>query len=664
MFKSLHRLIIKSYIGPLIATFFVAEFILVMQFLWLYIDELVGKGLEFAIIAELLLYSAAGLVQMALPLAILLASIMTFGDLGENYELTAMKSAGISLQRIMFPLIILSVLISIGAFFFSNNVVPYTNLRSGSILYDIGKQRPELNIKEGIFNSGIDNYRIKIKRKNPNTPMMYDFMIYDHTEKRGNPKVTIADSGIMHITDDQRFMLVTLYSGISFEEVKEKTNNDKIYPDRKDVFSKETIIMQLKGFDWERTDENLFKHNYQMKNIVDLNSSQDSLKKLLEKRRNEFIDDFKKDKYFKYQRKINVEPIKTPQNEKIDSLKIIEEKIAAQKLDSAIKYIKPENLIIVKNIDTLFNKLNNSKKKRIINIAKNSAESYRKTISQKERDLYHRAANVYKHQAAWHEKFTLSFACFIFFFIGAPLGAIIRKGGFGMPFIVAIIFFIIYYVVSITGKKFATEGVWPAWQGIWLSSFFTLPMGVFLTYKATTDSGLFDFDTYLSILKRPFKVLEIKYKDPTVVFYKDVKEYNKSEIIENLKLLIKEAKVIEDAISFDMKKTNTLLKFFFVKNKIYLQLFISNYNNIFKLLAIEYKDNIYITNSLKKMPIIEEEKYILTDKKIYTNYLLISILIFPIGIAVFYRSYLKLKTLIKKLQLIKDLNRDILKQIS
>ena len=664
MFKSLHRLIIKSYIGPLIATFFVAEFILVMQFLWLYIDELVGKGLEFAIIAELLLYSAAGLVQMALPLAILLASIMTFGDLGENYELTAMKSAGISLQRIMFPLIILSVLISIGAFFFSNNVVPYTNLRSGSILYDIGKQRPELNIKEGIFNSGIDNYRIKIKRKNPNTPMMYDFMIYDHTEKRGNPKVTIADSGIMHITDDQRFMLVTLYSGISFEEVKEKTNNDKIYPDRKDVFSKETIIMQLKGFDWERTDENLFKHNYQMKNIVDLNSSQDSLKKLLEKRRNEFIDDFKKDKYFKYKRKANFEAIKTPKNEKIDSLKIIEEKIAAQKLDSAIKYIKPENLIIVKNIDTLFNKLNNSKKKRIINIAKNSAESYRKTISQKERDLYHRAANVYKHQAAWHEKFTLSFACFIFFFIGAPLGAIIRKGGFGMPFIVAIIFFIIYYVVSITGKKFATEGVWPAWQGIWLSSFFTLPMGVFLTYKATTDSGLFDFDTYLSILKRPFKVLEIKYKDPTVVFYKDVKEYNKSEIIENLKLLIKEAKVIEDAISFDMKKTNTLLKFFFVKNKIYLQLFISNYNNIFKLLAIEYKDNIYITNSLKKMPIIEEEKYILTDKKIYTNYLLISILIFPIGIAVFYRSYLKLKTLIKKLQLIKDLNRDILKQIS
>jgi len=663
MFKSLHWLVLKSYIGPLIATFFVSEFILIMQFLWLYIDEMVGKGLEFSIIAELLLNSAAGLVQMALPLAILLASIMTFGDLGENYELTAMKASGISLQRIMTPLIVLSIIISVGAFFFSNNVIPKTNLKAGSILYDIGVQRPELNIKTGIFNNDIDNYRIKIKNRNPNNAMMYDFMIYDHTDHRGNPKVTLADSGTMQVTGDQRFMILTLYSGIAYEEIKEKAENIKNYPDRKDVFSKETIIMELKGFDWERTDEQLFKHNYQMKNVSQLSNSVDSLYIVFAKRKNDFISELKENKYFKYQRKTKLTLSKKFTNKK-DSIINAKKNIAIQKLDSINKNIKPKDLIVVKNIDTIYNSLKEKQKLRILNIAKTSIESYRKTISQKETDFYHRRDRILKHETAWHEKFTLSFACFIFFFIGAPLGAIIRKGGFGMPFIVAILFFILYYVISLTGKKFATEGVWTAWQGMWLSSFFTLPMGVFLTYKATTDSVLFDFDTYIAIIKRPFKVLEIKTKDPVSVFYKDIDKTNKKELVENVKALIKETNNIEDSLSYDIKRLKNLLKFFFVKDKINLKQFNKKYNEIFMFIASKYKDNFYIINNLKKLPIIENEKYLLSNKKKYTNYLLISILIFPIGIVVFYRSYLKLKTLIKKLEIIKKVNRDILNQIS
>ena len=662
MFKSLHWLVLKSYIGPLIATFFVSEFILIMQFLWLYIDDLVGKGLEFALIAELLLYSAAGLVQMALPLAILLASIMTFGDLGENYELTAMKSAGISLQRIMLPLIIFSIIISIAAFFFSNNVVPYTNLKAGSILYDIGTQRPELNIKEGIFNRDIDNYSIKIKSKSPNSQMMYDFMIYDHHEKRGNPKVTLADSGIMNVTDDQRYMIITLHSGISFEEMREKNNAKKNYPDRKDVFSKETIILELKGFDLERTDEKLFKHNYQMKNLNNLALSEDSLKILLNEKRNDFVTDFRSNKYFKYQKKINLNKRKTVKNSK-DSVKEIKRYNAEIKQDSIFKQISPEDLKIVENIDSIYNSLIDNKKRNIINSAKETAESYRKTISQKKSSLYEREKNIYKHQVAWHEKFTLSFACFIFFFIGAPLGAIIRKGGFGLPFIVAIIFFIIYYVISLTGRKFATEGVVLSWQGMWMSSFFTLPMGVFLTYKATTDSVLFDFDTYLTIIKRPFKVLEIKTKDPSIIFYKDVEKIETSEIIDKLKILINESKEMENTLNFEIQEFKSFLKFLFIKDKINLNKFVANYDEIFKSLSVEYKKNLYVIHRLEKLPIIEEEKYIVTDKKIFANYLLISFLIFPFGVVVFFRSYLKIRTLIQKFKLIKELSKDILKQL-
>ncbi|MBN1252263.1 MAG: LptF/LptG family permease [Bacteroidales bacterium] len=647
MLKSLHWLVLKSYIGPLVLTFFVSEFILIMQFLWLYIDDLVGKGLEWILIAELLLYAAAGLVQMALPLAILLASIMTFGDLGEHYELTAMKSAGISLQRIMIPLIILSVLISIGAFFFSNNVVPYTNLKSGSILYDVSHQRPELNIKPGIFNRDIEGYSIKIKSKNQNNPMMYDFMIYDHTEKRGNPKVTLADSGTMSVTDDQRYMIVTLYSGKTFEEMKEKRNQEKRYPDRKDDFSKQTIIFELKGFDLERTDETLFKHHYQMKDLFDLSYSVDSFKLELNSRRNIFVSGLKNSKYFKYGKRVVTDDVKAIKNPK----------------DSIITEIKPENLIVLKNLDSIYNLLDKDAKRKILETAKETAISSRKSISSTQKDMYEREKNIYKHQAAWHEKLTLSFACFIFFFIGAPLGAIIRKGGFGMPFLVSILFFIIYYVISLMGKKFATEGVLPSWQGMWLSSAFTLPTGIFLLYKATTDSVLFDFNTYLEILKRPFKVLEIKTKDPSVIFYKDVEIPDYEIIINKLTSLQKESYLIEKDLSKYLKTLKDFVKYHFIKNNINLNHFVSDYENIYNILSVKYIGNPYIKLELEKLPLIESEKYMLNNKKLISNYLLISILIFPLGIIVFFRSFFKIKTLLLKLKLIKESSANILLNI-
>ncbi|MEN8121952.1 MAG: LptF/LptG family permease [Bacteroidota bacterium] len=635
MIKRLHLLVFKSYIGPLILTFFISEFVLMMHFLWLYIGDLVGKGLEWSIISELLLYASAGLVPLALPLAILLASIMTFGNMGEHFELTAMKSAGISLQKIMTPLIILSVIISIGAFFFSNNVLPYTNLKTGSLLYDVSHQRPELNIKPGIFNKDIEGYSIKIKEKNPDSPMMYGFMIYDHSEKRGNPTVSLADSGKMEITDDLKYMIVTLYHGRTYEELKEKTRRNKKYPEHNDEFEKQTIIFELASSDLERTDEALFKHNYQMKNLNELASSQDSLQQYLDTKKTTFVKGMNRSKYYKYARKIS---------NYADTSQLVR--------DSVLRRIKPEQLEVIYNLDSIYDSFDAGTQQKVIEIAQDYAINSKKLITSTQKDLYQRKKNIQKHRIAWHEKFTLSFACLIFFFIGAPLGAIIRKGGFGLPFLVSIVFFLAYYVVTITGKKFATEGGWMAWEGMWLSSAFTLPIGVFLTYKATTDSVIFDFNTYLDFIKQPFKVYVIKYKDPDLVFYKDVKKTDKINLSGKIAGLLEQSTIILKQLKIGTSSHNKVYSWLLSKEFPNFETYVNNYNLLFENLSVQFRSITYIKTNLEKLPVIDYTKYEPTKKKRLANYILLTIFYFPIGVLLLYRSYLKLNVLRKKIELI------------
>ena len=632
MFKKLHLLVFKSYIGPLILTFFISEFVLMMHFLWLYISDLVGKGLEWTIIAELLLYASAGLVPLALPLAILLASIMTFGDMGEHFELSAMKSAGISLQKIMTPLIVLSVLISIGAFFFSNNVLPYTNLKTGSLLYDVTHQRPELNIKPGIFNKDIDGYSIKIKEKNPNTPMMYDFMIYDHTEKRGNVSVILADSGKMEITDDLKYMIITLYHGRSFEEMKEKGHRNKKRPAHNDKFERQRIIFELASSDLERTDEALFKHNYQMKNIQELALSQDSLQKFYNTKKKSFITGLNRSKYYKYARKVT---------NFADTAQLIK--------DSIIRQIEPEQLKVIYNLDSLYRSFDIRIKQKTLEAALEYANSSKKTVLSTQKDLYERRKNIQKHRIAWHEKFTLSFACLIFFFIGAPLGAIIRKGGFGLPFLVSIMFFLAYYVVTITGKKLAVDGGWEAWEGMWLSSLFTLPIGIFFTYKATTDSVIIDLGSLLTLIKRPFKVYNIEYKDPDLIFYKDIEKLDDTSIIIRITNLIEQSNPILKQLKVKTSGHNKIYASLLAKESSNLKSYIINYNSLSDILSVQYRNINYIRTNIEKLPVVEYEKYEPTQKKRLANYILLTILYFPIGMLVLYRSYLKLSVLNKKL---------------
>lgn len=454
-------------------TFAVVMFILLMQFVWKYIDDFVGKGLEWHLILELMFYVSVTLVPMALPLAILLASIMTFGNLAESYELTALKSAGMSLQKVMKPLTITTVLMAIGAFLFANYVLPVANLKMGTLLYDITHQKPSLDIKEGIFYKGIQDFTIKVAKKDASKNTLYNILIYDHTQRQGNNKVVMAKEGNMKMSADENFLLITLKNGNSYEEVVSQ-NNKGFKPLTRTSFKEETIVMDMRDFKMIRTDESLFKDNYQMMNVTQLDNEIDTLKKDEQERKVAVILQVTKncnllsDTVFKV-------------SEKNDSLTEV--------------MLTKKNWMDVYTFD---------EKKRIFENALNLARTNQSYMNINALSAKNAIETVNRYKIEWHKKFTLSFACIVLFFIGAPLGAIIRKGGVGMPAVVSVCFFLIFHVLSITGEKSAKEGVWDAWQGAWMATIVLLPIGIFLTYKATRDSALFDLDAYLMPIKKLF----------------------------------------------------------------------------------------------------------------------------------------------------------------
>ena len=458
-----------------------------MQFLWKYIDDLVGKGLEFPVIAELLLYTSASLVPMALPLAVLLASIMTYGNLAEYNELLALKSAGISLQKIMAPVMWLSILITLGAFAFNNNALPFSNLKMRSLLYDIQRQNPDLQIKAGIFDNTMEGYSIRIEEKDAKTNLLKNIRIYDHTDHLGNIKVTIADSGYMRMTEDERFLLMTLYNGHSYSEMQKTQKGrarKKTYPHRRDTFEKQESLIELVNFGLERTDETLFKSSYQMMNLEQLIYIEDSLKKQIRNNQNNLYTTLHKSSYYK--NKPFLKKIKSPD----DSIAI----------DSA--------KINIFNSDSAFQKLSDPEKIKILQLTINMTRTGMNYVNNSFINTDNKVRRLRKYEIEKYRKFTLSLACLIFFFIGAPLGAIIRKGGLGMPVVVSVIFFLLYYIISLTGEKFVRESVITPFFGMWLSSFILVPFGIFLSYKASRDSVIMNVETYFAFFKKIGKFIK------------------------------------------------------------------------------------------------------------------------------------------------------------
>jgi lipopolysaccharide export system permease protein len=469
--KKIYLLILKNYLGPFAATFFISLFILLMQFLWKYIDDLVGKGLEWYIIAQLLFYTASTLVPLALPLAILLSSIMTFGNLGEHYEIVALKAAGISLRKIMNPLIITSVILSMAAFIFSNYVLPVANLKMDSLLYDVKEKRPALNIRPGYFNKDMENYTIRIGSKESDGKTIGDVMIYNHTNRIGNIDLTIANNGKMETTTDEKIMVFSLYDGCNYVEHTENNMEIATHPYQRTYFKENIINFDLSGFDLNRTNEELFKSNMQMMNLKQLVKAEDSLTLEFKNRKSNFADNLIKNyNYFKQYN--SYDTIKT------DTSKVL-------------------------NADFLSN-FNRQEKIGITEIAMNIARNIKENLGFTKDEFINKEKRINRHKIEWHRKFTLSFACLVLFFIGAPLGAIIRKGGFGMPVVMSILFFVAFHIISISGEKFAREGVLEPFQGMWLASVILLPIGIALTLKATTDSSIFDMTVYSKFFRKLF----------------------------------------------------------------------------------------------------------------------------------------------------------------
>ena len=480
--KKLYRYIVRSFLGTFLFTFFIVLFILDMQFLWLYVDDLVGKGLELKILAELFFHMSITFIPMALPLALLLASLMCFGNFGEHYELVAMKASGISMWKVMRPLVIFSVLLSGFAFFVSNSLIPVANLKGTTLLFDVRRQKLAFNIKEGVFYRDIDNYVIYVERKGADGRSIYGVKIYDHTDRMGNTKIMSADSGMMTLSPNQRNIIFTLYDGYNYTDVTSTEDYKQKRPFERMSFKQEQLKFSLKDFDMTRSSEDMYKSSQQMMNIRQLNTALDSLERRYENKQDAFTQGFSR-RWSNYA-SINDERLSAAEH--------------PQTCDTVTDTIMTLQWPLLTQYD-------DSIGKAIASMAVATARNAKENAAFNKIDLRTQNENIMKHKKERHKKFTLSIACLIFFFIGAPLGSIIRKGGLGMPVVVSVLFFVVYHVISTIGERMAVFGGLNMFLGVWISSLVLLPIGLFLTFKATTDAALFDADSWKKFFQRLFK---------------------------------------------------------------------------------------------------------------------------------------------------------------
>ncbi len=438
----------------------------------MYVDEMVGKGVPTSVLIEFFFYQFLFSVPMALPLAILLASLMTFGDMGEKLELLAMKTAGISLFRIMAPMIVMICLISTGAYFFSNNVTPIVQKKMWTIIFSMKQKSPELDIPIGQFYSGINNYRMYIRSKNHNTGALQNVMIYDLSRGFDNASVTTADTMFVDMTEDKRSLQLKLINGESFENIEEQNKGfgNQNVPYRRENFKQKTLIIAFDA-NFNMYDENLLADQHVSKNFQQLKVEVDSISLTIDSLKNSYAEI-------------------TLQKEYLN--KVFRDSARTATIDSTFNY----------DADSLFLSSNRQKMGSIVSSALDKSNNLMGDMRYKRAVLNDSKLFYARHAIEMHRKFTLSFACLVFFFIGAPLGAIIRKGGLGMPTVISVVMFIIYYIIDTTSIKLAREGIWEVWQGMWLSSFVLLPIGIFLTYKAARDSGLFNMDSYRKAIRK------------------------------------------------------------------------------------------------------------------------------------------------------------------
>lgn len=474
LIKKLDLLIIRSFIGPFIVTFFVTLFVLVMQFFWLYMDELIGKGLGIWMILQLLMYMSTTLVPLALPLGILLASIMTFGNMGENFELVAIKSAGISLLRFMRPLLVLISVIGALAFLFNNYVIPVANLKALSLLYDLRNSKPTLNIRAGQFNSDITGFSIRVGEKDRDGKTIRKVVIYDHTSGNTNNKVILSEKGEMFPSPDKRYLVFRLQDGWRYEEGTDKYGNHNKEQTRMH-FKRWDKVFDLSDFRLNRTNQELFSGDQKMMDVVLLSRKMDTILR---------------------DRKRSLEGVSVYINPYLtilattDQGKELNRKIAADK--GSLRSYKKSFAELMKD----------SLRQKVVPFATSNIRNAEQLLAISSNSYRLDNERLLKFKVEWHRKFSLSFACVLLFLIGAPLGAIIRKGGLGMPLVVAVAFFLVWYIISIVGEKLSTSGSLDPWAGMWIATAMLLPIAFILIRQARNDSQIFTKEWYLRLWNR------------------------------------------------------------------------------------------------------------------------------------------------------------------
>ncbi len=517
--KKLDIFVLKSFGIMFVGTFFICLFIFIMQFLWLYVDDLVGKGIPMDALMKFFYLTALTLVPKALPMAILLAALITFGNFGERVELTAMKAAGIPLIRVMSPLIGFSILLGCISFYFQNVTIPHANLQLQTLLISMKQKSPELEIPEGAFYDGIENYNLYVKKKDTNTGMLYGVVIYNMSNGFENATILKADSGRLETTADKQHLKFILYHGEQFENLKDGQINSKNIPYRREQFGEKTMLIEFSN-DFDVMDGSFLSNNAMNKDMVRLSRDIDSLSAVQDSIGRAYFAQLRNNSYASY-------------------------KLSKSDTTKLQQHIEKEQTTRI-NIDSLFHSSTREQRKEWLKSEETRINNLKNETSLKTRTVFNADKNIRRHMTEWFAKITMSLSCLVFFLIGAPLGAIIRKGGLGMPVIASVFTFIVYYILDTSGTKLAREGEIPVWWGSWMSTAVLAPLGLFLTYQANKDSGVFNVDIYKNAFrwllglrsKRHLVMKEVIIDDPDYAAIQErlttltaaCKEYNRSQL--------------------------------------------------------------------------------------------------------------------------------------
>ncbi len=621
--KKLYLFVIKSFLLLFVGTFLVCLFIFMMQFLWQKIEDLVGKGLEIWVLAQFFFYSALMLIPMSLPLAVLLATLITFGNFGERCELLAMKAAGIPLIKVMRPLIVVVAFISCLSFYFQNVVGPRATTELYALIFSMKQKSPELDIPEGAFYHELDGYNLYVQKKNKDTGMLYDVMIYNFSDGFENAHIIVADSGRMEMTADKKYLNLHLYSGEQFENLKTQSMAQKNVPYRRESFREKHSLIEFDA-NFNQMDASTLSNQAAAKGMAELGHSIDSMTARFDSIGRGYYTDSRKITY------------KKTELTTVDSTR----------LQNQVRHI---------NVDSLFNVQSHKKREQLIQNALNRVQTQSSELSMKSYITSDGDKNIRRHQKFWWEKITLSLACLIFFFIGAPLGAIIRKGGLGMPVIISVVLFIFYYIIENTGSKMAREGELQMWFGVWVSTMILAPLGAWLTYKANGDSVVFNIDAYKAFF---MKLLGLRSKRH--IFKKEViiEDPDYPQVYDRLAALCQRSEAYAAKERFD-RAPNYLRIFTRNEDDTVIQEISDELESIVETLG--NSTDTQVLNALNEYPILSVSAHKSPSKHQWLN--VICGLFVPVGLVFYLRIWMFGRRLDKDLKAIVETSKKIMERI-